>query len=358
MMNSRKFFSSVLFVIWGFSFLQIQAQDVRFSQYYASPTYLNPALTGFYDGSFRLTAIYRDQWRGAMDDPFVSYSASGDVRFDVGPKASVNRDAAAGGVIFLRDQVDLIDFTTTFIALTGAYHKTLDAQRSSYLSFGLRFGIGQKGINYENINFQDQFNGIDQYDLSTGEVLPRNNISYPDLALGLHYTIAPKKGQLLSIGLSGDHIIPVDLSFYQDGDPNDPTITFPSSPLYQRYSLDITYRIPVGYRDASIRPRLAYNQQGPFNEAIAGINWRTRLGRPGAGNFLQFGSWARLNNYIDSFQASSLVVLTGIELRDVLIGLSYDMNLTGYQLASRNAFELSITYIGDYTNETYLCPSF
>ncbi len=39
-----------------------QAQDAIFSQYFASQPYLNPALTGFYDGSYRVNAHYRTQW--------------------------------------------------------------------------------------------------------------------------------------------------------------------------------------------------------------------------------------------------------------------------------------------------------
>ena len=40
------------------------AQDPHFSQFYASPLTLNPALTGKFDGTFRLAANYRNQWPG------------------------------------------------------------------------------------------------------------------------------------------------------------------------------------------------------------------------------------------------------------------------------------------------------
>ena len=38
-----------------------KAQDIHFSQYYASPLTLNPALTGKFNGHFRVSGIYRDQ---------------------------------------------------------------------------------------------------------------------------------------------------------------------------------------------------------------------------------------------------------------------------------------------------------
>ncbi|MEK7225921.1 MAG: type IX secretion system membrane protein PorP/SprF, partial [Bacteroidota bacterium] len=38
------------------------AQDPNFSQFFASPLTLNPALTGKFDGLFRVAGNYRNQW--------------------------------------------------------------------------------------------------------------------------------------------------------------------------------------------------------------------------------------------------------------------------------------------------------
>ena len=40
----------------------INAQDPNFSQFFASPLTLNPALTGKFDGVYRFAANYRNQW--------------------------------------------------------------------------------------------------------------------------------------------------------------------------------------------------------------------------------------------------------------------------------------------------------
>ena len=43
--------------------LSIKAQvDPHFSQYYVYPAWLNPALTGAFDGDYRIAGIYRSQW--------------------------------------------------------------------------------------------------------------------------------------------------------------------------------------------------------------------------------------------------------------------------------------------------------
>src|SRR6056297_875691 len=337
---------------------ELQAQDPRFSQYYAAPSYFNPALTGAYDGSFRLTGVYRDQWRGAADNTFVSYTTAGDVRFKIGPKASRNRDAAAGGLVFVRDQVDVVDFTTTFAAFTGAYHKNLNEKKKTFLSFGFRFGMAQKNVNYEQINFQDEFNGIDEFILTTNETLPRNNFTYPDLALGLDFSTRPNSRSHLNAGFSVDHVIPVDLSFYQEGNSNNPTVEFPSNAIFQRYAMDIAYGFfASNFSDHFISLRGAFMNQGPFQEALFGGHWKNRLSRVAGNNFM-LGGYLRLNNYIDGFKPNAAVIMVGVELQDVKLGISYDINVIGGKLANRNALELSVIYIGNYVNESYMCPTF
>src|SRR5262245_20435253 len=52
--------------------------EPHFSQYYAYPMWLNPALTGAFDGDFRVTGIHRRQWGGLMQ-PFSTYGLSADL---------------------------------------------------------------------------------------------------------------------------------------------------------------------------------------------------------------------------------------------------------------------------------------
>ena len=55
------------------------AQDPQFSQYFSSPLSLNPAFTGYYDGTHRIASNFRNQWVGA-GDPFTTASVSFDTR--------------------------------------------------------------------------------------------------------------------------------------------------------------------------------------------------------------------------------------------------------------------------------------
>ena len=53
----------------------LNAQDPNFSQFFASPLSLNPALTGKFDGSFRVAGNYRNQWP-TINNAFVTKTAS------------------------------------------------------------------------------------------------------------------------------------------------------------------------------------------------------------------------------------------------------------------------------------------
>ncbi|MBK6997474.1 MAG: type IX secretion system membrane protein PorP/SprF [Lewinellaceae bacterium] len=92
--------------LFYFSFLMtvlsttLSAQDKHFTQFYAAPLSLNPALTGAMEGSYRVGTIYRDQWRKVLDNPIKTFSMFADLRFDTRRKKN-NDDAIGLGLMFL-----------------------------------------------------------------------------------------------------------------------------------------------------------------------------------------------------------------------------------------------------------------
>src|SRR5258708_16457777 len=56
---------------------QIQAQDPAFSQFFASPLTLNPALTGKFSGALRAAGNYRNQWP-QINNAFITSTISVD----------------------------------------------------------------------------------------------------------------------------------------------------------------------------------------------------------------------------------------------------------------------------------------
>jgi Type IX secretion system membrane protein PorP/SprF len=90
----------------------------------------------------------------------------------------------------------------------------------------------------------------------------------------------------------------------------------------------------------------------------AGANFRFALGERG-GSALHLGSWARPVRDTKAFGLDAVVALAGFEINNVLLGLSYDLNLKALGANQRQgAFEISIAYLGNYDNEEILCPKF
>src|ERR1035437_9240949 len=80
----KKIYAILLFAICtGFTY----AQDIHFSQYYASPLTLNPALTGLVNGVFRASLNYRNQWFNIPTQntiaPYQTYQASFDMPLSI-----------------------------------------------------------------------------------------------------------------------------------------------------------------------------------------------------------------------------------------------------------------------------------
>ncbi len=326
------------------------AQDKHFTQFYASPLTLNPALAGAFDGTFRVSAIYRDQWRGSLDNPYQTIAAALDTRFPVGDNPR-NDDALGIGLSFFSDKVGGIDFNTTQMAVFGAYHKSLDIDTKQFLSLGFQLGVSQRNINYEDLTFNDQFNGTSGYEFPTQEILPKNNFSYLDLALGLYYTVTPNSNFSLHVGGGMHHFNQPNLSFYrEDGIETN---------LFVKYSAQLGSTINTSSR-VKVFPRVLFATQGPHMELNIGSNVRILFNDYNSTAF-HVGSWVRPVAFDDSGMGlESIVLLAGIEYQNVLFGLSYDLNmhdLQNYQ-QGQGAFEISIAYLGAYENETIICPTF
>ncbi|HLF64519.1 MAG TPA: PorP/SprF family type IX secretion system membrane protein [Saprospiraceae bacterium] len=328
------------------------AQDRYFTQFYTVPLDINPALTGAIDGSYRVSMIYHDQWRGILDNPYQTYGVFGDLRFEVG---RTSKDYAGAGLSVVADRTGVFNFNTTQINLSAAFHKFLDAQSAQYLSGGLYLGIVQRSINYENLIFDDQFNGLDQYSFVTRENLPENNLAHADLGLGINYMLEASKKFGLSGGIAIGHIIAPSVSFFRrtEGQEDAEDITLKSK-LTAYANTNIVLNESV-----SILPRFAFFSQGPVSMLQFGTHVRFAINNHN-NNALHLGAGLRLAKELENLKPSSLMALTGIELGSFLLGLSYEYSLDDLanDRLGQGIFELSLTFIGEYENTSSFCPSF
>lgn len=339
-----------LFLLAILMLSRAEAQDQQFTQFYAAPLTLNPALTGAFEGKYRVATIYRDQWKQVLDAPLRSFAVAADLRFLPG-KRKVKEDALGIGLLFNTDKAGLVEFSTTQIAVSAAYHKSLGVNNKQYLTLGLQGGLTQRNISYALLRFQDQFDGITGYNFPTQENLPENNFSFSDLNVGLNYTAEVGRNGRVYAGAAFHHFNQPRVAFFPE--------TQKAAKLYSRYSAQVSANIPIT-RDGrmSLLPRFLVASQGPHLQINAGSNVRMALGQYG-GSALHLGAWARPVRSINGIGLDALVAMAGVEFSNVLVGLSYDLNLQALGANQRQgAFEISIAYLGNYDNEEILCPKF
>ncbi len=334
----------------------LQAQDQHFTQFYASPLTLNPALAGAFNGTYRLSAIYRDQWRSALVNPYVTYSAAIDYRSKIRIKRKLLKDHVGVGVLFYNDRVPEVGFYQSQINLVGAFHKSLNYRKNEFLTLGVQWGLNQRNVNYEHLNFNDEFNGTNGYTLPGRETLPQNNFAFSDLAIGLNYTYAPDRSLGFYAGAAMYHIAEPQLSFYQfEENPFSET----NNRLYRKYVAHASLKIPLGER-VQVWPRALGYLQGPHQAINAGSNIRLLISDI-SGTALHLGAWGRMGKDIEGpFRMDAAIGMLGLEFQSFLLGFSYDATLSYWTTAGRRtgAFEISLAYLGAFQNETVLCPRF
>lgn len=299
------------------SFSQV---DPHFSQFYMFPTYLNPALTGAFDGNVRLTGIYRNQW-SSIGTPFSTIGVSGDF--------ATNKSMNFGGGILSQTAGDGgYNYLTAngSAAFTGVRWGTDGTQ---HLVIGLNAGIISRSFNPSKLTFGDQWNPITGYNPgnTTTEAFSQTSSVVFDAGVGaLYYDGKAGKKANLYLGASANHIT----------NPDDPFIATGKATLPVRYTFHGGVRIAVS-ENLTLTPNALYMGQAGASETMVGLYSQIKMS---TSTDLMLGVNYRHNDAIAPF--------LGLTVNNMVIGLSYDSNTSdlGRSVSGTNAFEFSISFIG------------
>lgn len=340
------------------------AQDPRFSQYNASPLILNPGMTGLFNGSYRVAAIYRSQWRSILGDEavplFRTFSGSYDMRFSgIGQM----NDAFGVGAVFLTDKAGEAEFGTNQVNLSFAYHKSLSKDANHYITLGIQAGAAQRGLNYNNLRFGNQFDGEGFNPvLNSGEVIGDDNFMFFDVNAGLMWYYASKKNKgrfNTYAGFSMGHLNTPNQSFYEGQNAD----------LPMKYTATAGASIPLGKRSqVDVLPTVMVLKQGPAFEMNFGALARVFFDRSDPqGNAFYVGPYYRIvgrDNVTDKggIASEALILAARLDYESFTLGLSYDLNFSELTNATntRGAFEISLAHIGSFKKKpkSGLCPKF
>jgi type IX secretion system PorP/SprF family membrane protein len=318
------------------------AQDPNFSQFFASPLTLNPALTGKFDGSFRVAGNYRDQWP-TINNVYVTKTLSLD--FGVLKNKIAEVDQMGVGILGVTDIAGDGVLVTNYAGGSVSYHKGLDEDGLHQLGIGFQGAYVNKRLDVTKVIFADQltplgFTGI------TNEIFNSKQISlgYFDLNAGILYNGSTDGYNNFYVGASMYHI-------------NRPKESFQGGQyvLNTRTTLQAGGRIPVGKYNY-LHLAANYNMQAKAQNFVAGgaFSYNVNRNEDDPVN-VYLGAWYRFND--------AAIPYVGLEFKGIQIGASYDANTSLLKTAtnSRGGMEISLIYIKQPTDRSLRrlsCPRF
>lgn len=319
-----------------------KAQDPNFSQFFASPLTLNPAFTGKFDGVYRVAGNYRNQWP-TINNAFTTGTAS--VDFGILKNHIPDIDQFGVGIMGFSDRAGNGVLVSNAVALSAAYHKSLDENGDNQIGAGFQGSFMNKRLDVTKVVFEDQltplgFTGV------TNEIFDNNqvNVKYFDLNAGVLYNGTTNGYNNFYLGASMYHI-------------NRPKETFQGGQYYlaARTTIQAGGKIPVGQYNYFHFSANHSMQAGAHNTMIGGAySMNVNNDRDNPTN-VYVGSWFRFGD--------AIIPYVGLEFGEFQLGLTYDVNVSSLKPASnvRGGAEISLIYIkkpSDPNAKKLNCPKF
>ncbi len=326
---------SILFMLSLLSFIITRAQvDPHFSQYYVYPSWLNPALTGAFDGDYRVSGIYRNQWN-SIGSPFSTPGASFEITTEKNINfggSILNQTAGNGGYNYLTGYASA--------AYTGVKFGVNGNQR---FVFALQAGVINRRFNPSKFTLGDQWNPVTGFNPNPSSDLPTKNKSMVfDAGAGvLYFDANPNQKANVYLGFSASHL-------------NQPEDAFAGGASKEKLPMRFTAHggVKININDMwSFTPNLLYLRQGTASEKMVGGYAKVKV-MPST-DFM-FGANYRFDDAISPY--------VGFNHNNMVIGASYDINTSdlGKMVRGTSSFEISISFIGRKSvkipEEHFVCP--
>jgi type IX secretion system PorP/SprF family membrane protein len=308
-------------------------QNPHFSQYYAAPLYLNPALAAL-EKSGSVGLNYRDQWRS------LGFSQKTGQLSLVLPVYGRSPERAAMGSLGATVYSDVLGENNTFRA-TGA---ALSVSRALYngpahvVAAGVQAGLAQKRLDVSGLQWGSQYNPSVGFNPGLAPAVApfADQRVFPVVHAGLlwhynHFRAEEEPDWSLFTGLAAGNLNRPDESLLTEG----------KSRLSVLYKFHGGLHWQVSNR-VGVSPNWLVMRQNGAHQVNTGayLDYTVTAAHRGKQTPLRLsaGAWYRLG---DAFIWS-----VGTACKNYTLGFSYDLNVSSlrYGTGGRGAYEFSLTY--------------
>ena len=310
-------------------------QDMHWSQFFMTPLWTNPALTGAFQGTWRIGANFRQQWK-AIPIPYNTLSTWADIIIHPAKnKTTLAKPSPylSLGALFLYDKAGQAPLQTTKTYLFLSAHVPLNNQH--ILSIGFAPGFVSRALNWTNLTFDQQWTGTSfDNNLPSGELQRQSSLSYLDLGTGITWSAQLTDELRTWLGLSAYHLNQPRETFIQNNNqiaPHWTTLLGAEGKLSPRVALggSTMFSTQRKARELLAELHLIYIASPQHNLAlIPGIIYR----------------WQ-----------DAITPTFRIHYQQLTISIAYDLNISTLKTATtyRGGTEIGIIYTGKLPQRIY-----
>jgi len=330
----KKFLSFALGAYTLAAALSVQAQDTHYSQFYETSILRNPALTGVFNGDYRVSLMYRNQWSSVGSQAaFQTGQAAAEFKRQIGE----SEDFIGFGLLAFYDRTGTINLQTLSGSVAVSYNKMINSDRSTFVSIGLMGGYLQRNFDASKMTLDNQYLPGSGYNPSnpTGENISNPKVSQMDAGAGINFSTNSgiDNRNNYTIGVSGYHLTRPENSFYNSS----------QSGLKKdfRWNVNASGNWLLDDRwSAQFQGNFAL--QGKYSETVIGglFGHKNDEAASERSFVLYAGLFMRVND--------ALIPVVKMDYDGLTVAASYDMNISKLKAATslRGGFEISLVKTG------------
>lgn len=321
----------VLFALTLFAYDTVLAQDPVFSQFYTSSLYLNPSLAGM-EKDIVLGMNYRSQWSG-VNLPFRTFQFSA-IHPIIQQGVHSKHLGGFGATLFSDEAGPNREIVSQGFSVASSYNFQLNRDGNHLIAAGLQFGVIQRQINMEALQWSSQYSSVMGYDPSLpGESLLFERVTSPVINAGAMWRLVIdnrfKPVHMFYQGFAASNINRPKGFFIKEKDA--PAVLYKIHGGYLHYfsnGLELSPNYLIQYQSSmqiNVGAYAAYSLPAVTSKSITDLK-------------VSLGLWYRVED--------SIIVTTGFSTGKWNAGFSYDANASSLErnFQGANAFEISFAY--------------